>query len=145
MSPTVRGLTYGAAATLGAILLASSWQIRQGLGSALFIPAAHAQATSAAKAPPVPSTVTAAGITLHSVSVDLPGSDRMFPGGASAEAINNTCLACHSAGMVLNQPPLSPAAWGEEVGKMRTLYKAPVAKEDVPAIVAYLGKLKPGK
>jgi hypothetical protein len=84
------------------------------------------------------STVTAAGVTLHSVSVELPNSDRMFPGGADAEAINNNCMACHSAGMVLNQPNLTRAAWQQEVEKMRGQYKAPVDEKDVPAIVAYL-------
>ncbi len=51
------------------------------------------------------------GITLHSVSVSLPDGDRSFPGGAAADAINNNCLACHSAGMVLTQPHLSRAQW----------------------------------
>jgi hypothetical protein len=88
-------------------------------------------------APAAASQVSAAGVTLHSVSITLPTSDRMFP-GSDAEAINNNCLACHSAGMVLTQPPLTSAAWKAEVEKMRTQYKAPVAKDDVPAIVAYL-------
>ncbi len=91
---------------------------------------------------PAPSTVTAAGITLHSVSVGLPSSERMFPGGADAEAINNNCLACHSAGMVLTQPGLSRGIWQQEVEKMRAQYKAPVDEADVPAIVAYLAEHK---
>jgi hypothetical protein len=79
---------------------------------------------------------------LRSVSVDLPDSDRTFPGGASADAINNNCLACHSVGMVLNQPALSKAAWAAEVNKMITVYKAPVDPGDVEAIVDYLTRLK---
>ena len=62
----------------------------------------------------------------------------MFPGGIDAEAINNNCLACHSASMVLNQPRLNRATWQRIVEKMRSRYKAPVADADVPAIVAYL-------
>jgi hypothetical protein len=81
-------------------------------------------------------------MTLKSVSIDLPNGDRMFPGGAQAEAINNNCLACHSAGMVLNQPALPKAAWETEVHKMINVYKAPVAQEDVPAIVGYLAATK---
>jgi cytochrome c5 len=84
-----------------------------------------------------PAAVSAAGITLHSVSIALPPGDRMFP-GKDADAINSNCLACHSAGMVLQQPALSRAAWQAEVEKMRSQYKAPVAETDVPAIVAYL-------
>jgi hypothetical protein len=75
---------------------------------------------------------------LKSVTVDLPAGDRQFPGGAEADAINNNCTACHSPGMVLNQPNLTRAAWEGEVHKMITTYKAPIDEADVPAIVAYL-------
>jgi cytochrome c5 len=87
-----------------------------------------------------PSTATGGGVTLHSVSTNFPDSDRLFP-GAGADAINNNCLACHSAGMVLTQPRLSRADWQAEVEKMRNFYKAPVDASDVPAIVDYLVKL----
>jgi cytochrome c5 len=80
-----------------------------------------------------------------SVKIDLPDSDRMFPDGLGADAINNNCLACHSAGMVLNQPALSKEAWAAEVHKMINNYKAPVAPEDVGAIVDYLTALKGAK
>lgn len=105
------------------------------------------QAIVATTAPPAPEAkppqqVAAAGITLHSVDVTLPSSDRLFPGGAPAEAINNNCVACHSAGMVLNQPSLSRADWQGEVNKMRNVYKAPVEDADAAAIVDYLAKTK---
>ena len=99
----------------------------------------------AAMAQPAPSTTTGAGITLHSVSVDLPNSDRQFAGDTKADPINGNCLACHSAGMVLNQPKMSEQTWKEEVNKMRTVYKAPIADEDVPLIVDYLVKLQIAK
>lgn len=88
-----------------------------------------------------PSSVTAAGITLRSISIDLPTEGQTFGDGKDAEAINNNCLACHSATMVLNQPKLSPAAWQGEVDKMRSQFKAPVNAADVPAIVAFLVNL----
>jgi hypothetical protein len=97
---------------------------------------AHAQS-----AHPGATTAAAAGVMLHSDRFDLPAGERMFP-GADADAINNNCLACHSAGMVLNQPALTRSAWQSEVEKMRTQFKAPVAEEDVPAIVAYLASHK---
>ncbi len=106
--------------------------------TALLVAKAHAQAASA----PQPSTVAVGGITLRSASVDLPTNGQMFPGDASAQAINNNCLGCHSTDMVLTQPALSPSTWREEIGKMRTAYKAPVPDEDVPAIVAYLSSLR---
>jgi hypothetical protein len=91
------------------------------------------------------STVTAGGVTLHSVSGDFPDPGRFFPGGDSADIVNNNCLACHSAGMVLTQPRLSRAGWQAEVEKMRNTYKAPIAVTDVPAIVDYLASMSTGQ
>jgi cytochrome c553 len=80
--------------------------------------------------------------TIKSTTVDLPAGDSMFPGGAAADAINNNCLACHSADMVLNQPALPKAAWEAEVHKMINVYRAPIDEADVPAIVGYLVSTK---
>ena len=114
------------------------------LAASCIVAASLAVAATAIAAPP-PTTATAAGITLRSVGIDLPGSDREFPGGAAADVVNANCVACHSVGMVLTQPALTRAAWQEEVAKMRNTYKAPVAEEDVPAIVAYLAALPGAK
>ena len=80
--------------------------------------------------------------TLKSPKLDVPTSDAMFPAGPGSDAINNNCLACHSAGMVLNQPALPVATWQAEAEKMIHVYKAPVDEKDVPAIVAYLARIK---
>ncbi len=90
---------------------------------------------------PVAANAQAAPV-FKSVTVDLPAGDRVFPGGAAAEAINNNCLACHSADMVLNQPALPNAQWDAEVIKMHTAYKAPIDPKDVNAILDYLVSLK---
>jgi hypothetical protein len=82
---------------------------------------------------------------LKSVKVDLPDGDKMFPDGPGSDAINNNCIACHSADMVLNQPALSKQAWAAEVNKMINNYEAPVAPEDVATIVDYLTSLKGAK
>src|SRR5258707_11130162 len=82
---------------------------------------------------------------LKSLKIDLPDSDKMFPDGPGSDTINNNCLACHSADMVLNQPALSKQAWAAEVNKMINNYKAPVASEDVGPIVEYLTALKGAK
>ena len=79
--------------------------------------------------------------TLKSLKLDVPASDAMFPGPGS-DAINNNCLACHSADHVLNQPSLSREAWQEVVNKMITAYKAPVSPDDAKAIVDYLVRIK---
>jgi mono/diheme cytochrome c family protein len=101
---------------------------------AFAIPAAAELLTPAA-------TVAQPVMTFTSLHVDLPESDRQFP-GAGADAINNNCLACHSAGMVLNQPAMTRAAWQGEVNKMMNVFKAPVNPADVPAIVDYLATTK---
>ena len=81
-------------------------------------------------------------LSLKSVSVELPPGDDMFPNGPGADAINNNCLACHSADMVLNQPALPKAQWEVEVDKMSTAYKAPTDPKDVGAILDYLVSVK---
>lgn len=80
--------------------------------------------------------------TITSTTVELPSGDALFPGGSGADAINNNCLACHSADMVLNQAALSKSAWESEVHKMIKVYRAPIDESDVPAIVDYLVKTK---
>ena len=81
-------------------------------------------------------------LSLTSVTVDLPFGDRTFPDGPGADLVNSNCLACHSAGMVLNQPALTKAQWRTEVEKMRTAYKAPIDPKDLDAIVDYLAGLR---
>jgi mono/diheme cytochrome c family protein len=80
-------------------------------------------------------------IAIKSTTVDLPADDAQFP-GPGADAINNNCLACHSADMVLNQPAFPRATWEAEVHKMINTYKAPVDPKDVDAIVDYLVRTK---
>jgi mono/diheme cytochrome c family protein len=77
-----------------------------------------------------------------STTVDLPAGDSLFPGSASADVVNNNCLACHSADMVLNQPALPKATWEAEVRKTINAYKAPIDEANVASIVAYLAKTK---
>jgi hypothetical protein len=89
----------------------------------------------------VPLAANAGSFTLKSVSVNFPDSDKMFP-GPGADAVNNNCLSCHSAGMVLNQPALSKDAWTAVVHKMIANYKAPIDAGDVDAIVSYLVRAK---
>ena len=88
------------------------------------------------------ATASAAGVTLRSVGFNLPTSDRALPPGPGVELVTNNCTACHSAGMILNQPTLTNAEWTGEVNKMLNIYKAPVPQEDLAAIVAYLSSMK---
>lgn len=89
----------------------------------------------------MPLAAMAAPFALKSESVNLPDSDKMFP-GPGADALNNNCLSCHSADMVMNQPALSKDTWAAEVHKMITAYNAPIDPGDVDAIVSYLARVK---
>ena len=108
--------------------------------AALLLGAGSASAGDAADA-----TVSGGGVTLKSAVITLPSSDRGFPPGPHADAIESNCLACHSAGMVLNQPALSQAEWRNEVTKMVKVFKAPVSDQDADEIVAYLAAMKVGR
>jgi mono/diheme cytochrome c family protein len=92
-----------------------------------------------------PSATRAERILLRSVHVDLPSGDRTVPDGRGAAAVNNNCLACHSADMMLNQPAMAKTQWEAEVNKMRIAYKAPIDPNDVEAIVDYLANVPSAK
>jgi len=81
-------------------------------------------------------------VKLHSVSIDLPASDREFPPGPGADLIATNCQSCHSPGMILTQPTLTRAEWTGEVNKMVRVYKAPISDADAAGIVTYLASLK---
>jgi mono/diheme cytochrome c family protein len=86
-------------------------------------------AFAAAKAVPPKGTVT----------ISLPGDAGMaFKPGPGAAAVQANCLSCHSSAYVSTQPALTRAQWQAEVTKMKTAYGAPIADDQVPAIVEYL-------
>jgi mono/diheme cytochrome c family protein len=61
-----------------------------------------------------------------------------LPGYAKARV---NCVACHSAEYMVYQPPTAPRAyWEAMVKRMKAVFKAPVADEDMPDIIDYLAK-----
>lgn len=72
------------------------------------------------------------------VSVDLPASQVSFPPGNGSVIANAQCLICHSAGMVLRQPPLTQDEWTGEINKMRNSFGAPIPADQVQALAQYL-------
>jgi mono/diheme cytochrome c family protein len=72
------------------------------------------------------------------VSVDLPTSQVSFPPGNGSVIANAYCLICHSAGMVLRQPPLTQDEWTVEINKMRNAFGAPLPADQVEALAKYL-------
>ncbi len=90
----------------------------------------------------LPLAQAKARFVLKSEDVTLPQSDRGLPEGPGRDVVQNNCFTCHSAGMILTQPPLAKPAWEAEVAKMRNVYKAVIDEKDVPAIVDYLTAVK---
>jgi len=84
------------------------------------------------------SAADAAGPTFKLLHLELPPDATSFPDGPNVKTMNQNCLACHSADMVVDQPLLPRATWGAEVAKMRNTYKAPISDADIPLIVDYL-------
>jgi mono/diheme cytochrome c family protein len=72
------------------------------------------------------------------LSVELPTSEARFPAGSGADVADAQCLLCHSAGMVLRQPPLTQDQWQGEIEKMRSSYGAPVPADQVEGLARYL-------
>jgi mono/diheme cytochrome c family protein len=72
------------------------------------------------------------------VSVELPVSQISFPPGNGSVIANAYCLICHSAGMVLRQPPLTQDEWTVEINKMRNAFGAPLPADQVQALAQYL-------
>jgi sulfite dehydrogenase (cytochrome) subunit B len=61
-----------------------------------------------------------------------------LPGYAKAKV---NCVACHSAEYMVYQPPTAPRGyWETMVKRMKVVFKAPVADEDMPEIIDYLVK-----
>lgn len=75
-------------------------------------------------------------ITLPPDSVQLTPSP--LPGFAKAQA---SCTMCHSAEYMRYQPPNAARPyWDAMVHRMKVVFKAPIADEDMPEIVDYLAK-----
>lgn len=72
------------------------------------------------------------------VRVELPANEEPFPPGIGADIASSQCLICHSAGMVLTQPPLKKDEWRAEIVKMRTAYGAPIPDDQVEGLSEYL-------
>ena len=80
----------------------------------------------------------AAPVAFTNVSVSLPADTTALPPGLNVELATATCLACHSADMITNQPRLTASQWTANVDKMVTVYKANIDAKDVGPIVEYL-------
>jgi mono/diheme cytochrome c family protein len=89
-------------------------------------------------------SLVAAGVAMASPkTIQLPPDgvqwkDSALPGYAKVTA---NCVACHSADYAQYQPPSAARPyWDAMVKRMKAVFNAPVADEDMPLIVDYLAK-----
>lgn len=86
--------------------------------------------------PALPLAAAPKTITLPPDGLQLKAS--ALPGYAKAQA---NCVACHSAEYMAYQPPTAARPyWDAMVKRMKGVFKAPIADEDMPVIVDYLVK-----
>jgi hypothetical protein len=86
--------------------------------------------------PALPAASAPKTITLPPDGLQLKPS--ALPGYAKAQA---NCVACHSAEYMAYQPPTAARPyWDAMVKRMKGVFKAPIADEDMPVIVDYLVK-----
>lgn len=123
-------LTRSAAALLGLALLAAC-------GSQPDEAASLAQQ----KKEPAPAPLA----ELRSAAIALPEDTQSFGTGPQAELLGQSCLACHSASMILYQPKLTRKQWTATVGKMREAYGAPLDPARTEAIVDALMAKAPSR
>jgi len=96
----------------------------------------HATLFAACVAAVLASPLAAKDIQLPADAVQLKPST--LPGYAKAQA---NCTMCHSAEYMRMQPPTAARPyWDAMVHRMKVVFKAPVADEDMPEIVDYLAK-----
>lgn len=83
-----------------------------------------------------------AEVSFADASITLPDDLIDLPEGPGRDAVIANCTACHSPSTMLQQPRVSREKWESIVGKMITLYKAPVDEASVPEIVDYMVRVQ---
>jgi hypothetical protein len=125
--------------------VAALWVVAVLLGIALATGLAWPRTTNSQ--PTADQPTRGPGQRWSKVSVVLPTSEYGFPPGNGSQ-VTGQCLICHSAGMVLRQPPLTLDEWVGEINKMRNAFGAPLPADQVDTLAKYLytinGRDSPG-
>jgi len=76
------------------------------------------------------------------LKIDLPKeSATTYKPGPNLELVNARCLICHSADYAAMQPPGMPRkTWEAEVTKMKKVYGAPIADDEIATLTDYFAK-----
>ncbi len=84
------------------------------------------------------ATVTAPAAGLK---IALPTETATLKPGPGADLAGSQCLICHSADYVTTQPRDKPLAfWKAEVEKMKKVYGAPIADDQIDPVAEYLAR-----
>ena len=88
------------------------------------------------------TVAAAASMSAFALDITLPPETTQWksadlPGFA---LVKKNCMTCHSADYAQYQPSLSRAYWDATVKKMKKPFGAPIADEDMPAMIDYLVK-----
>jgi cytochrome c5 len=77
----------------------------------------------------------------------LPDEKPAFKSAPGAELVQASCIMCHSHEYITTQPAFTRDQWKASVAKMQAKYGAPLAPENVDAVLDYLAKAygKPSK
>ncbi|MBS0582150.1 MAG: cytochrome c [Proteobacteria bacterium] len=76
------------------------------------------------------------------LKIDLPKeSAPSYKPGPNLPLVNARCLVCHSADYAAMQPPNWPRkTWEAEVVKMKKVYGAPIADDEIATLADYFAK-----
>ena len=80
--------------------------------------------------------VAAADPSVHTLALPEPPFE--LPEAPGRALVSATCMTCHSARYIANQPRFPRKTWAAEVDKMKKTYGAQVPEEKTSEIIDYL-------
>jgi hypothetical protein len=87
-----------------------------------------------------PFMILAACLALHGAAAWADEASIQLIDGPGRELTSGSCVTCHSLDYIpMNAPLMNRGAWDKTVHKMIDKFGAPIRREDVDAIVTYLG------
>jgi sulfite dehydrogenase len=80
-----------------------------------------------------------ATLPAFALKIELPPETARLKAAPGSDLATAQCTTCHSADYVITQPPGKPMAfWKAEVEKMKKVYGAPIADDQIEPLAQYL-------
>ena len=76
-------------------------------------------------------------VSAADLNFTLPVETAQLKTAPGSELAMGNCILCHSADYISTQPRFPRSVWQAEVVKMQQKYRAPIATNDIPALVDY--------